>query len=122
MMEEKDFDFKKIGKQMPYRIPANFFEKMPDQVMECVQEGGHKRQHRIKWIVSATLAAAAVLLGVVFFSVSGPSAEQLPSDSFLVSADSDYSYPDAMDQYIENMPDEELAEWVELSENDIFIN
>lgn len=122
MMEEKDFDFKKIGKQMPYRIPAHFFEKMSDQVMECVQQRGHKRPHRIKWIASATLAAAAVLLGVVFFSVSWPSAEQLPSDSLLVSVGSEYSYPDAMDQYIENMPDEELAEWVELSENDIFIN
>lgn len=123
MMVEKDFDFEEIGKRMPYRVPPGFFEKMREQVTECVEkEERRKRSRRLKWIVSATLAAAAVFLGVVFFTVSGPSADRLPSDSFLVSAGSDYSSPDAIDQYIEVMPDEELAEWVELCENDIFIN
>lgn len=123
MMVEKDFDFQNIGKQMPYRIPDGFFDKMQEQVMERVQkEEKHKKPHRVKLILWATLAAAAVLVGVVFFSGPRPAAEQLPSDSFLVSVGLDYSYPDAMDQYIESMPDEELAEWVELSENDIFIN
>jgi hypothetical protein len=34
----------------------------------------------------------------------------------------DYSYSDAMDNFIAEMPDDELEEWVELSEYDIFMN
>ena len=33
-----------------------------------------------------------------------------------------YSYSDAMDNFIAEMPDDELEEWVELSEYDIFMN
>ena len=49
-------------------------------------------------------------------------AEELPSHSLIVSTNLDSSYSDTLDRYIESMSDEELAEWVELSENDIFIN
>ena len=119
---EKNFDFKDIGKQMPYRTPDGFFEKMQEQVSERIQaEKGHK-QHRVRLIVSATLAAAAIMLGVFFFPVSQHETEELPVNSLIVSTDLDYSRSDAMDHYIESMPDEELAEWVELSDNDIFMN
>lgn len=121
-MEEKDFDFKTVGKQMPYRTPEGFFEKMQEQVMERAQGGKQKRQHRMKLVVSTVFAAAAVLLGVIFFPASQPEVEQLPSNQLIVSTDLEYAYPDTMDSYIEEMSDEELAEWVELSDNDIFIN
>lgn len=29
---EKEFDFKNIGKQMPYRTPDGFFDRMQEQV------------------------------------------------------------------------------------------
>lgn len=121
-MVEKDFDFKNVGKQMPYRTPDGFFEKVQEEVLERAQCGKRKKQHRMKLIISATLAAAAVLLGVIFFPASQPEVEQLSATSLIVSTDLDYSYSDVMDQYIESMTDEELAEWVELSDNDIFIN
>lgn len=122
-MVKKDFDFNDIGKKMPYRVPDGFFEQAQQQVMERTGTVERRNPHRIKLIVSATLAAAVVLWGVLFFSVPQPETEQLPLGSLIVSTtDSDYFYPDALDQYIESMPDAELAEWVELSENDIFIN
>lgn len=122
-MVDKDFDFKNIGKQMPYRTPDGFFEKMQDQMMaRAADDKKHKKLHRIKLVISATLAAAAILLGVIFFPATKPEIEQFPSNSLIVSMDLDYSYPDVMDQYIADMSDEELTEWVELSENDIFIN
>ena len=31
---EKEFDFKNIGKRMPYRTPDGFFGKMQKQVLE----------------------------------------------------------------------------------------
>lgn len=122
-MADKDFDFKNIGKQMPYRAPDGFFEKMEEQMMKhAADDKKHKRQYRMKLIISVTLAAAAILMGVIFFPATKPEIEQFPSNSLIVSMDLDYSSPDVMDQYIADMSDEELAEWVELSENDIFIN
>ena len=119
---EKEFDFKNMGKQMPYRTPDDFFGKMQKQVLERTRAGRLDRRHRVRRIAWAALAAAAVMLGVVFFPTSRPVTEELPSHSLVVSADLDQSYSEAMDHYIESMSDEELAEWVELSENDIFIN
>lgn len=122
-MADKDFDFKNIGKQMPYRVPDGFFEKMQEQMTKrAADDKKHKRQQRMKLIISVTLAAAAILMGVIFFLATKPEIEQFPSNSLIVSMDLDYSSPDVMDQYIADMSDEELAEWVELSENDIFIN
>ena len=119
---EKEFDFKNIGKRMPYRTPDGFFGKMQKQVLERTLAERFNRQHRIKLIIGAALAIAAVMLGVLFFPISQPVAEELPSHSLIVSTDLDSSYSDTLDRYIESMSDEELAGWVELSENDIFIN
>lgn len=117
---EKDFDFKSIEKKMPYRTPDAFFDKMQEQVMERLQSEKRKKQHRMRLFISASLAVAAMLLGLIFFPAISPQVEQQPANSFIVSADMGAS--DSMDQFIENMSDDELAEWSELSENDIFIN
>ena len=62
---EKEFDFKNIGKRMPYRTPDGFFGKMQKQVLERTQAERFNRQNRIKLIIGATLAIAAVMLGVL---------------------------------------------------------
>ena len=72
---EKEFDFKNIGKRMPYRTPDGFFGKMQKQVLERTQAERFNRQHRIKLIIGAALAIAAVMLGVLFFPISQPVAE-----------------------------------------------
>ena len=69
---EKEFDFKNIGKRMPYRTPDGFFGKMQKQVLERTQAERFNRQNRIKLIIGATLAIAAVMLGVLFFPISQP--------------------------------------------------
>ena len=102
---EKEFDFKNIGKRMPYRTPDGFFGKMQKQVLERTQAERFNRQHRIKLIIGATLAIAAVMLGVLFFPISQPVAEELPSPSLIVSTDLDSSYSDTLDRYIESMSD-----------------
>lgn len=79
---EKEFDFKNIGKRMPYRTPDGFFGKMQKQVLERTQAERFNRQHRIKLIIGAALAIAAVMLGVLFFPISQPVAEELPSFRF----------------------------------------
>lgn len=122
-MADKDFDFDTIGKQMPYRTPDAFFEKMQEQVMEQVR--GKQRRKMLPYMklaMASAFAAAAMLLGAVFFPVTQPDAELLPHDSWIVSTDLEYSGSDEMGRYIENLSDEELEEWIELSDNDIFMN
>ena len=41
---EKEFDFKNIGKRMPYRTPDGFFGKMQKQVLERTQAERFNRQ------------------------------------------------------------------------------
>lgn len=118
---EKEFDFKNIGKQMPYRTPDGFFDRMQEQVSARTKVEKHKKQLRMRLVIAATLAAAAMVLGLVFFPAGTPEAEQVSSNSLLVATGIDYSYSDAMDNFIAEMPDDELEEWVELSEYDIFM-
>lgn len=118
---EKDFDFKDIGKRMPYRTPEGFFERMQDRVEEQagIRKSG-RRKPVLRLVAAAVLGVAAMGLGVMFFPVSGPDTERLPSTSLLVSAEDPYS--EVLDRYVESLTDDELAEWVELSDNDIFMN
>ena len=57
---EKEFDFKNIGKRMPYRTPDGFFGKMQKQVLERTQAERFNRQNRIKLIIGATLALSLI--------------------------------------------------------------
>lgn len=118
---EKNFNFNKIGKQLPYRTPDAFFEKMQTEVVKRVCDEKPKKRYRIKWIFSTSLAVAAMLLGILFLPTTSPEAEQLPAPSLMVAASPihlDYS----IDEYLEEISDDELEECMELSENDIFIN
>ena len=60
---EKEFDFKNIGKQMPYRTPDGFFDRMQEQVSARTKVEKHKKQLRMRLVIAATLAAAAMVLG-----------------------------------------------------------
>lgn len=56
---EKEFDFKNIGKQMPYRTPDGFFDRMQEQVSARTKVEKHKKQLRMRLVIAATLAAAS---------------------------------------------------------------
>ena len=82
---EKEFDFKNIGKQMPYRTPDGFFDRMQEQVSARTKVEKHKKQLRMRLVIAATLAAAAMVLGLVFFPAGTPEAEQVSSNSLLAT-------------------------------------
>ena len=116
---EKEFDFNAIGKRTPFRTPEGFFQRMQAETMKRVEEEKQIRRFaRFKWGVSMALAVAAMVCGFIFFPgrqmvVEEPAYEnewlaQLPADT------------DAMDLYLQHLSDEELEEWMEFSENDIF--
>lgn len=121
-MMEKDFNFEDIGKQTPYRTPEGFFDKMQERIMEQTLKKKDKKPFRLKLVLTTVLSAAALLAGVLFLASPPSDTNELSSNSLIVSTHLSTSYSEAMDQYVEDMSDEELAEWIEFSENDVFMN
>ena len=117
---EKEFDFNSIGKRTPFRAPDGFFERMQAETMKHVaEEKRQKKLYCLKWGVSVALAIAAMVCGFVFFP-SAPTDVIYPinNNEWVAQMTGD---TDAMDLYLQGISDEELEEWVEFSENDIFI-
>lgn len=123
---DKDFDFDEIGKKVPYRTPEHFFEEMQQEVMQRtygVQPVPHRpkqRKHRMKVLLSAAIATAAMLAGIVFVLSHDRTDNAVESTSDMLAAEMGSS--EVMDKWICELSDEELEELVNFSENDIFLN
>ena len=115
----KEFDFNEVGKRMPFRTPEGFFERMQAETLRRVAEEKRKKKlYRLKVGVSVALAMAAMICGFLFLPVSQPEkTEQATTVDWMAQLSPG---EDAMDLYIQNLTDEELEDWMEFSENDIF--
>lgn len=113
---EKDFDFKEIGKRIPFRTPEGFFERMQSETLKRVaEEKRRKKLYRLRWGISTALVAAAMICGFIFYpSAPKETTEQVASTEWLAQS------TDEVDLYIQGLSDEELEDWIEFSENDIF--
>ena len=60
-----DFDFDKIGKRVPYRVPEGFFEEMQQNVMERTKQPMKRRTYLLR-LTPVILATAAVLSAIAF--------------------------------------------------------
>lgn len=87
---KQTFDFKQIGKQMPYRVPDGFFQEMEHNVLDAVAEKATERKPamaerkplqakrfvftRLAKYAAAVAASVVVLLAVnvKFFYVAAP--------------------------------------------------
>lgn len=87
---KQTFDFKQIGKQMPYRVPNGFFQEMERNVLDAVAEKAAERKPamterkplqakrfvftRLEKYAAAVAASVVVLLAVnmKFFYVAAP--------------------------------------------------
>lgn len=117
---KKDFDFDDIGKQTPYRTPEGFFGDVQRKVME--RSGvSRQRKSRLKLIVSTAITIAAILTGLLFVpSLYRMDTTPTPSTSGTLAIEKTTSDP--MDRWINELSDEELAELVNFSDNDMFLN
>ena len=66
---EQNYDFSKIGKQMPYTVPEGFFDKLEENVMNEVkaQPAKTKKATIIRMAIRAAIAVAACI--ALFFVV-----------------------------------------------------
>ena len=115
----KEFDFNEVGKRMPFRTPDGFFERMQAETLKRVAEEKRKKKwYRLKVGVSAALVMAAMICGFLFLPLSLPEKTgQVTTVDWMAQLSPG---EDAMDFYIQNLTDEELEDWMEFSENDIF--
>lgn len=114
---DKDFDWMNVGKQMPFKTPEGFFERMQAETMARIEaEKRRKKIYRLKVGFATILSAAAIWCGVMFFfQTNAPVSSSTEVNNELLA-----NVDDPMDIYIQQLSDEELEEWIEFSENDIF--
>ena len=115
----KEFDFNDMGKQMPYRTPEGFFEKMQKETMARVEAQKNKKKfYRLKVGIAAVLSAAAMWFGATFlFHEPFDMENAMDLSEWMAETDCD----DPLCIYIQQLSDEELEEWIEFSDNDIFM-
>lgn len=105
--------FDKVGKQTPFTVPEGFFESMSESIGQAVERENkrHKRSIIVKWTMSAAAAIAVLACSVAAlqFNTTAPAA----GNSLLAS------YSEGSERY---MTDEQLDEWIILTDNDEFIN
>lgn len=106
---ERKFDFDKIGKRLPYTVPAGTFEEIERNVSDAFSTRKYKarKSHLFRWSVGLTAAAGLALLIAVDITSQDKSREIALSEIDLA-----YAHLSESDQeYI-----------VEIYNDDIFIN
>ena len=114
---EKDFDFNEIGKRTPFRTPEGFFENAKADILNRAGEERRRRKRfRLQVGISMALAIAAMVCGIIF--LPEPSKEmpkQMHTAEWVA-----HNATDVVELYVRDLTDEELQEWIEFSENDIY--
>ncbi|MFD2512477.1 hypothetical protein ACFSRY_01250 [Pontibacter locisalis] len=76
---EKEFDFKKVGKRMPYKVPSDFFGNITEETLaEAERRSGNNKRHSSSmwWIVSVA-ASVILLIAVGYFVYTGKKEEKV---------------------------------------------
>lgn len=106
------FDFKKIGKRMPYTVPEGIFDEMRENVLKETARStatSRRRWPSVRTIVMTAAAsiAAAIILPTAF---KGP------------HTDSTAAGFDSVERAFANLSSEDQAYMLEIYSEDIFIN
>ena len=117
---EQNYDFSRIGKQMPYTVPDGFFEKLEDSVMEKWKEdaisagesdkaGNAKKAKVIRMALRAAIAIAACIALFLVVKKVLPQGQDTALDDFdsVELAFSDLSTDD-QDYYLDVYEEDDL--------------
>ena len=120
---EQDFDFKGIGKKMPYRVPEGFFDEMEEKMVhQAVSEKPKSHPFPFRKVFASVLSAAAVIGGIAFFlSTEEPTPTPVnPANQWIVEAVQQNDLDD-WEEFVYQLSDEELEEWISMDELDVFM-
>ena len=80
---EQNYDFSKIGKQMPYTVPDGFFDKLEENVMNEVKaQPVRKKATMIRMAIRAALAIAACIALFLVVKKVLPQGNDTATDDF----------------------------------------
>lgn len=81
---EQNYDFSKIGKQMPYTVPDGFFDKLEENVMNEVkaQTGKPKKATVIRMAIRVAIAVAACIALFLVVKKALPQGQDAATDDF----------------------------------------
>ena len=102
----ESYNFDKIGKKMPYRVPDTFFEELENTIMIEVQKRQNKRNILKIFYRSVAVAATIALLMIV-----GGSGTKNDKTDFAEIA-----------QAFDNLSEADQTYLLEIYQDDIFIN
>ena len=142
-----EFDFDKIGKQTPYKVPAGFFDEITTRTLEKAKE--RERKSKTRRIYAAVSVAASLLIVVSFailmnvqqlkqqpenVSVAEPVKTEKPvvdaifADSAQViktekeTEISVAAQPETLDNLLVEMTDEELGQLADDLNDELFVD
>ena len=108
---ERDFDFDRVGKRMPYRTPDGFLDEMEANIWKEVQGGlpsRHQRPtYRLRVLAGVSAVAAGLLLLLAFHTFSSEDA----ADAF-----------SSVEQAFAGLSQEDQAYMLSVYQEDIFMN
>lgn len=102
----ESYNFDKIGKKMPYRVPDTFFDELENTIMIEVQKRQNKRNILKIFYRSVAVAATIALLMIV-----GGSGTKNDKTDFVEIA-----------QAFDNLSEADQTYLLEIYQDDIFIN
>ena len=81
---EQNYDFSRIGKQMPYTVPDGFFDKLEEDVMNEVkaQSAKTKKATVIRMAIRAAIAVAACIALFLVVKKVLPQGDNTVTDDF----------------------------------------
>ncbi|MDX5419583.1 MAG: hypothetical protein LPK09_10235 [Hymenobacteraceae bacterium] len=105
---EENFDFDKVGKKMPYKVPPAFFEKMTESTLaEAERRSTVKKQTWFTlWPAMAVAASLALLLTIGYFVYTG----QTTSDDMMAVQEQEVKQEAPAAEEIQVIPNEENTE------------
>lgn len=108
---EKEFDFNRIGKRMPYKTPEGFLNEMEVNVWREVQNEFPKTHKRKTFRLRVFAGGMAVAASIALLLVFKPFSPKEQTDSFL-----------KVEQAFASLSQEDQAYMLAVYQEDIFMN
>lgn len=104
-----DFDFDRIGKREPYKVPDNFFRCLEDGIM--IKAAPSRRRFQLPWRIILTGAMSAAVAAAVLIAVVTPASQRIPSYEM-----------DDVERIFARLSEADQNYLLETYQDDIFIN
>lgn len=107
---EKEFDFNRVGKRMPYRAPEGFLDEMEVNVWKEVQSELHQKHKRKTFRLRVIAVSMAVAASIALLLMFPPFLPKEQTDSF-----------SKVEQAFANLGQEDQAYMLAVYQEDIFM-